>query len=168
MANKAALIGRILDLGVYEPELTRRAMLESHALAWLVQVNGFIVDARALPNDIQDEARRRGLSPTSTNARRREHTGYKRCHTQRMVSSVWMHKTTVYLPADLRRDLEAAARETGESQADLIRRALRAYLEDQPRALPSFVGRYRGGAFAARDDEAVLEASWAPPRLGAA
>lgn len=63
MANKAALIRKALDLGVYEPELIRRSMLERHPLAWLVEVNGFLVDARTLPVEIQDEARRRGLIP---------------------------------------------------------------------------------------------------------
>lgn len=63
MANKAALIRKALDLGVYEPDLTRRSMLERHPLTWLVQVNGFLVDARTLPAGIQDEARRRGLIP---------------------------------------------------------------------------------------------------------
>jgi len=63
MANKGALIQKTLDLGVYEPELTRRSMLEQHPLAWLVEVNGFVVDARALPVEIRDEARKRGLIP---------------------------------------------------------------------------------------------------------
>lgn len=63
MANKAALIRKTLDFGLYEPELTRRSMLERHPLAWLVEVNGFLVDARTLPVEIQDEARRRGLIP---------------------------------------------------------------------------------------------------------
>lgn len=63
MANKAALIDKTLGLRIFEPDLTRRAMLEQHPLAWMVQVNGFIVDARTLPAEIQDEARRRGLIP---------------------------------------------------------------------------------------------------------
>lgn len=63
MANKAALINKALDLRVYEPDLTRRAMLEQHPVAWIVQVNGFIVDARTLPPEIQNEARERGLIP---------------------------------------------------------------------------------------------------------
>jgi Domain of unknown function (DUF6398) len=63
MANKAALIRKTLDLGVYEPDLTRRSMLEQHPLTWLVQVNGLLVDARTLPAELQDEARRRGLIP---------------------------------------------------------------------------------------------------------
>jgi hypothetical protein len=63
MANKAALINKSLNLGVFEPDLTRPAMLQQHPLAWLVEVDGLIVDARTLPLELQDEARRRGLIP---------------------------------------------------------------------------------------------------------
>lgn len=63
MANKAAMINRLLDIGVYEPELSRVAMLEQHPMAWIVEVNGFLVDARQLPDELQEEARRRGLIP---------------------------------------------------------------------------------------------------------
>jgi hypothetical protein len=63
MANKAAMINRLLNIGVYEPELTRVAMLERHPMAWIVEVNGFLVDARRLPEKLQEEARRRGLIP---------------------------------------------------------------------------------------------------------
>lgn len=63
MANKAALIAKTLNLGIFEPDLTRLAMLEQHPLTWMVMVNGFIVDARTLPPEIQDEARRRGVIP---------------------------------------------------------------------------------------------------------
>jgi Domain of unknown function (DUF6398) len=63
MANKAALIAKTLDLGMFEPDLTRVSMLERHPMAWIVRVNGFLVDARTLPEELQDEARRRGLIP---------------------------------------------------------------------------------------------------------
>jgi uncharacterized protein DUF6398 len=63
MANKAGLIVKTLDLGMFEPDLTRVAMLERHPMAWIVQVNGFMVDARTLPVELQDEARRCGLIP---------------------------------------------------------------------------------------------------------
>ncbi|HEY2592977.1 MAG TPA: DUF6398 domain-containing protein [Chloroflexota bacterium] len=49
MANKAAAIRRNLDLAYYEPGLTRRELLDDHPLAWIVSVNGFLVDARTLP-----------------------------------------------------------------------------------------------------------------------
>jgi hypothetical protein len=63
MANKAALICRALDLDAYEPELTRVAMIEQHPMAWIIEVDGFLVDARTLPPAFQDEARRLGLIP---------------------------------------------------------------------------------------------------------
>ncbi len=63
MANKAALISKTLDLGVFEPDLTRADVLEHNPLAWLVSVDGIVVDARMLPDKLQDEARRRGLIP---------------------------------------------------------------------------------------------------------
>jgi hypothetical protein len=63
MANKAALINRTLNIGIFEPGLTTTAMLEQHPLAWLVEVDGLILDARMLPAELQDEARRRGLIP---------------------------------------------------------------------------------------------------------
>jgi Domain of unknown function (DUF6398) len=63
MANKAGLINRTLEIGIYEPELMRAAMLEQHPMTWMVMVDGFIVDARTLRPEVQDEARRRGLIP---------------------------------------------------------------------------------------------------------
>jgi hypothetical protein len=63
MASKAGLINRTLDIGIFEPELTRLAMLEQHPMAWIVEVDGLLVDARALPTELQDEARRLGLIP---------------------------------------------------------------------------------------------------------
>jgi hypothetical protein len=63
MANKAGLINKTLDLGIYEPDLTRAEILEEHPLTWIVHVNGILLDARTLPPEIQDEAHRRGLIP---------------------------------------------------------------------------------------------------------
>ncbi|MDP9133254.1 MAG: DUF6398 domain-containing protein [Actinomycetota bacterium] len=63
MANKAGLINRTLDIGIFEPELTTVAMLEQHPMAWIVELDGLLVDARTLPADLQEEACRRGLIP---------------------------------------------------------------------------------------------------------
>jgi hypothetical protein len=38
-------------------------MLEQYPMAWLVDVGGFIVDARMLPADMKDEAHGPGLIP---------------------------------------------------------------------------------------------------------
>lgn len=63
MANKSKLIRDLLKLHQLDVEFCRRELLERHPTAWLIEVNGFIVDARALPPHIQAEARRRGLIP---------------------------------------------------------------------------------------------------------
>jgi hypothetical protein len=63
MANKAGLINRTLDIGIFEPELTRLALLEQHPMAWIVEIDGLLVDARMLPTELQAEARRLGLIP---------------------------------------------------------------------------------------------------------
>lgn len=63
MANKAGIVNRMLDIRIFEPDLTRVAMIEQHPMAWLVEVDGFIVDARTLPAELQYEAHRRGLIP---------------------------------------------------------------------------------------------------------
>lgn len=63
MANKAGLINRTLDIGIFEPDLTREAMLVQHPMAWIVEVDGLLIDVRTLPPELQDEARRRGLIP---------------------------------------------------------------------------------------------------------
>ncbi|MBI4494153.1 MAG: hypothetical protein HY690_15300 [Chloroflexi bacterium] len=63
LANKARQIRDLLDIGVFEPEFSRRAMLEQNPLSWMVMVNGLIMDVRDLPPELQEEARRRGLIP---------------------------------------------------------------------------------------------------------
>ena len=63
MANKAARIRKLLELSWFEPDLMRNSLLERHPLTWLVEVNGIPVDARWLPQELQDEARRLGLIP---------------------------------------------------------------------------------------------------------
>lgn len=63
LANKAKLIRDLLRLQQLEPGLCRRELLERHPMAWMISVNGFIVDARTMPPEVQEEARRRGLIP---------------------------------------------------------------------------------------------------------
>jgi hypothetical protein len=63
LANKAKLIRDVLRIGQLDPELCRRELLASNPLAWMISVNGFIVDARTMPPEVLAEARRRGLIP---------------------------------------------------------------------------------------------------------
>lgn len=63
LANKAKLIRDALRIGQLDPEFCRRELLAANPMAWMISVNGFIVDARTMPPEIQGEARRRGLIP---------------------------------------------------------------------------------------------------------
>jgi Domain of unknown function (DUF6398) len=63
MSAKASHIGSLLGLGPFEPELCRAELLEHHHLAWLVSIDGIIVDARMLPHELQHQAHRQGLIP---------------------------------------------------------------------------------------------------------
>ncbi|MBI2910650.1 MAG: ribbon-helix-helix protein, CopG family [Chloroflexi bacterium] len=49
-----------------------------------------------------------------------------------------MQKTTVYLPDDLKADLQRTAAETGRSEADLIREGIRLAVAQRTPPLPSF------------------------------
>jgi hypothetical protein len=65
-----------------------------------------------------------------------------------------MHKTTVYLPNDLRRALRRIASSQGRSEAELIREALRAMAQSSPSARPR-IPLFRSGepGLAERVDE---------------
>ena len=63
LANKAKVIRDVLRIGQLEPEFCRQELLASNPMAWMISVDGFIVDARTMPPDVQAEARRRGLIP---------------------------------------------------------------------------------------------------------
>ena len=64
MAAKAKRIRDAVRLNApMDPEFCRQELLAEHPLAWLVEVNGLIIDARMLPAELQAEARQRGLIP---------------------------------------------------------------------------------------------------------
>lgn len=69
-ANKAKLIRDLLRIGQMEPEFCRRELLESNPMAWMISIDGFIVDARSMSPEIQEEARRRGLIPDLASSKR--------------------------------------------------------------------------------------------------
>ena len=60
---KAKRIVTILKIGIFDPRWTLPSKLDKNPVAWLIQVNGIIVDARSMPFEIQEEAFRRGLIP---------------------------------------------------------------------------------------------------------
>ena len=71
-----------------------------------------------------------------------------------------VRKTTVYLPEDLMSELHDAARRSGRSQAELVRDALRAYLDGEDRPAPRSFGRGADTELAARDSKAWLRRQW--------
>ncbi len=62
-ANKAKLIRDLFDMGQLDPNWCLPSQLDHNPMAWLIEVNSLIVDARYAPPDIQTEAYRRGLIP---------------------------------------------------------------------------------------------------------
>jgi hypothetical protein len=66
MCNKANQIRKLLELrSPLDPEFSRQDLVEDHPTAWLVQVDGLIVDARTLPDELQQQARQLGLIPNA-------------------------------------------------------------------------------------------------------
>jgi hypothetical protein len=62
-ANKARQIRDILKIGQADPKWWLLSRMDKNPLAWLVVINGLVVDARNLPREIQEELARRELIP---------------------------------------------------------------------------------------------------------
>jgi len=60
---KAKTIRDLLDMVPLDPRWCLPSKLADNPLAWMIQVNGLIMDARTAPRAIQEEAFRRGLIP---------------------------------------------------------------------------------------------------------
>ena len=71
-----------------------------------------------------------------------------------------MQKTTLYFPADLQRALRDEARRRNQPQAELVRDAVRTYLEHAARPEPRSVGLGEDRGLAARDSEDWLAGKW--------
>lgn len=61
--GKSMLIRKLLKIGPMDPEWSLRSRIEKNPLNWMIQVDGFLVDARFLEREIQEEALRQGLIP---------------------------------------------------------------------------------------------------------
>ena len=61
--GKSMLIRKALKIRPMDPEWSLRSRIERNPMAWMIQVNGFLVDARFLKREIQEEALRKGLIP---------------------------------------------------------------------------------------------------------
>lgn len=61
--GKSVLIRKTLKISPMDPEWSLRSQIAKNPMAWMIQVNGFMVDARFLKREIQEEALRKGLIP---------------------------------------------------------------------------------------------------------
>lgn len=61
--SKSKEIRNLLKMGSMSPEWTLPSILADNPLAWLVQVNGLIVDIRGMPIELQQRAVEKGLIP---------------------------------------------------------------------------------------------------------
>lgn len=69
-----------------------------------------------------------------------------------------MQKTTVYLPDELKAALERTAKETGQSEAELIRGAIKEALQRRVAPRPTMPAFYSGdGTLSQRVDELLAE-----------
>ncbi len=75
-----------------------------------------------------------------------------------MVGDV--EKTTLYLPSDLQRRLRAAAQSSRRPQAELVREALDAYLEERPSGRPRSVGMGSDGALGSGAAKGWVRSRW--------
>ncbi|TAK28612.1 MAG: hypothetical protein EPO21_22670 [Chloroflexota bacterium] len=60
---KAKVVRDAVKMGFYDPEWTLPSRIGDNPMAWFIQVDGLIVDARHMPREIQEEAFRKGLIP---------------------------------------------------------------------------------------------------------
>jgi hypothetical protein len=63
MRAKSKIIRDELELIQLDPDWCLPALLKDNPLVWMVSVDGFIMDARSAPRQIQEEAYRLGLIP---------------------------------------------------------------------------------------------------------
>ncbi len=61
--GKAKAVRDLLKIRQFDFHWMLRQRIEESPMAWMIQVNGFIVDARRLKREVQEEAFRKGLIP---------------------------------------------------------------------------------------------------------
>jgi len=61
--GKSMLIRKMFKIRQMDPEWSIRSRVKQNPMSWMIQINGFLVDARFLKREIQEEALRQGLIP---------------------------------------------------------------------------------------------------------
>jgi len=62
-SSKSTQIMDLLDIMQFQPEWTCPSQMDNNPMAWMIMVDGLIVDVRDAPREIQEEAYRKGLIP---------------------------------------------------------------------------------------------------------
>ncbi len=62
-SSKSTEIMRMFNLMQFHPDWTLPSQIDENPLTWMISVNGFIIDARSAPRELQEEAFRLGLIP---------------------------------------------------------------------------------------------------------
>ena len=57
------LIRKTLKIRPMDPGWSLRSQMDRNPMAWMIQMDGFLVDARILNREFQEKALRRGLIP---------------------------------------------------------------------------------------------------------
>ena len=60
---KSMAIRNLLRIRGFDPEWTLPSRMDQNPMAWMIRVDGLIVDARRVPREVQEEAFRKGLIP---------------------------------------------------------------------------------------------------------
>jgi hypothetical protein len=63
MQAKSKQIRNLLGMYQMDPNWTLPSKINDNLLAWMIQVDGFVIDARHAPREIQEEAFLKGLIP---------------------------------------------------------------------------------------------------------
>ena len=61
--GKSKAIRKLLKVRTFDPQWTLPSRMDANRMAWMIEINGFIVDARFLKREFQEEALRKGLIP---------------------------------------------------------------------------------------------------------
>lgn len=62
-AARSKAVRDALGMSQMDPRWYRPRKMENNSMAWMIMVNGFIVDVRSMPRDIQEAAYAKGLIP---------------------------------------------------------------------------------------------------------
>lgn len=62
-STKSKQIRTTMKIGLFDPDWSLPSKVDENPMAWMVSVNGFHIDVRHAPREIQEEAFRRGMIP---------------------------------------------------------------------------------------------------------